>query len=146
MVMVLDVISEHMFKHIFKFNSNQALTSEHVLTPRCLDVQVGRAVFDSYTDSISSSHFSRVIFASFIIFLIIPFPISSPGCTVINVVLPSGWRMNKWLPFCLICEKPIFSSCFDHFFGRKGIDLIHSNCYLDLLDAYEFQWHFINKV
>ena len=76
-----------------------------------------------YTVSNNSSHSSRVILASFIIFLIIPFPISSPGCTVINVVLPSGWRMNKWLPFCLICEKPIFSSALINFFAGRGLIL-----------------------
>ncbi len=51
--------------------------------------------------STSLSHSSLVIFASFIIFRIMPFPMSSPGCIVIIVVLPSGCRMNKWLPFCL---------------------------------------------
>ena len=73
-----------------------------------------RAIIYQWTkrhiSAIRSNHSSLVSSASFIIFRIIPFPIVSPGCIVIRVVRPSGCRMNRWLPFCLICRKPMFSN------------------------------------
>ncbi len=35
-------------------------------------------------------------------------------------------------------RKTDFFKYFDNFLGRKGIDLIHLNSNLDLLDAHEF--------
>jgi len=34
---------------------------------------------------------------------------------------PSGCRMNRWLPFCLICRKPIFSNALITFLAGRGI-------------------------
>src|SRR5665647_1837360 len=70
---------------------------------------------------INSIHSSRVIFTSFIILLIIPLPIFSVRCIGTIVVLPSGCCKNKWLPFCLICSKPIFSSAFTTFLQEEVI-------------------------
>ena len=70
---------------------------------------------------IKSNHSSLVSSASFIIFRIIPFPIFSPGCIGIRVVRPSGCRMNRWLPFCLICRKPMFSNALITFLAGRGL-------------------------
>lgn len=56
-----------------------------------------------------------------VIFRIIPFPIFSPGCIGIRVVRPSGCRMNRWLPFCLICRKPMFSNALITFLAGRGL-------------------------
>jgi len=71
--------------------------------------------------AINSNHSSLVSSTSFIIFRIIPFPILSPGCIVIRVVRPSGCRMNRWLPFCLICRKPMFSNALITFLAGRGL-------------------------
>ena len=63
MVMVLVVISKHMFKHIFKFNSKQAHSSEHVLTSSELqNLKVGHTSNDH--DMFSSAHASRIGYAN----------------------------------------------------------------------------------
>ena len=71
--------------------------------------------------AINSNHSSLVSSASFIIFRIIPFPIFSPGCIGIRVVRPSGCHMNRWLPFCLICRKPMFSNALITFLADRGL-------------------------
>ena len=50
-----------------------------------------------------------------------PHPILSPGGIVIGVVRPSGCRMNRWLPFCLICRKPMFSNALITFLAGRGL-------------------------
>jgi len=44
---------------------------------------------------------------SHIISIRIPLPSSSPGCTGITVLLPSGCFMMRWLPLCRTGIKPI---------------------------------------
>ena len=71
--------------------------------------------------TINSNHVSLVSSASFIIFRIIPFPIFSPGCIGIRVVRPSGCRINRWLPSCLICRKPMFSNALITVLAGRGL-------------------------